>query len=128
MPSKTFQPLLFDSFKFRLPNSTYVDHYGKKYKKRAFSSLARTLSQREKMDILTKRARPFTSSNMHILENKYVQRKPYVYLKLSLFSYSFCYYCWWLLLLLVVAIFIRDEYFCFYHINCLYFLLKINKR
>lgn len=80
MPSKTFQPLLFDSFKFKLPKTTYVDHYGKKSfsskkNKRVYSGLGpRTnssawLSQKEKMALLTKRSRPFTSTTG--LDEKY---------------------------------------------------------
>lgn len=66
MPSKTFQPLLFDSFKYRLPESTYVDHYGKKNKKKEFKTICRAfsgiVSQRDRMSLLNQRARPFSSS------------------------------------------------------------------
>lgn len=65
MPSKTFQPLLFDSFKYKLPNSTYVDHYT--FKKRNNNSTTNTkkLTQREKMTLLMKRSRPFTTSSVY---------------------------------------------------------------
>jgi hypothetical protein len=64
MPSKTFQPLLFDSFKYTYPNTTYEDHY--KFYKHKFLSKAllnKSLSQKEKMALLTKRSRPFTAFN-----------------------------------------------------------------
>jgi hypothetical protein len=64
MPSKTFQPLLFDSFKYKYPNTTYEDHY--KYYKHKFLNKAllnKSLSQKEKMALLTKRSRPFTAFN-----------------------------------------------------------------
>jgi hypothetical protein len=64
MPSKTFQPLLFDSFQYKYPNTTYEDHYNKNYRKsflaKAFTY--KTLNQREKMALLTKRSRPFTAN------------------------------------------------------------------
>jgi hypothetical protein len=62
MPSKTFQPLLFDSFKYNLPNSTYEDHFHQR-KRREFLGLDRkykNLTQQEKMILLNKRSRPFT--------------------------------------------------------------------
>lgn len=65
MPSKTFQPLLFDSFKYKYPNTTYEDHY--KFYKHKFLNKAllnnKSLSQKEKMALLTKRSRPFTAFN-----------------------------------------------------------------
>lgn len=64
MTSKTFQPLLFDNFLFKLPNTTYVDHYGVRDRKR-FLNLNRnykSLTQQEKMALLQKRARPFTTT------------------------------------------------------------------
>lgn len=67
MPSKTFQPLLFDSFKFRLPETTYVDHYGKKAKRKEFKTVCRAfsgiISQRDRMTVLNQRSRPFSSSS-----------------------------------------------------------------
>jgi hypothetical protein len=36
MPSKTFQPLLFDLLKFTLPKSTYQDHYSRKIRKKTY--------------------------------------------------------------------------------------------
>ena len=71
MPSKTFQPLLFDLLTYKLPNTTYFDHYCKK-KRRIYangaSAAARTastanLSQKQKMALMMKRSRPFTSTN-----------------------------------------------------------------
>ena len=62
MPSKTFQPLLFDSFKYNLPHSTYEDHFHQR-KRREFLGLDRkykNLTQKEKMILLNKRSRPFT--------------------------------------------------------------------
>lgn len=66
MPSKIFQPLLFDSFKFRLPETTYVDHYGKKSKRKEFKTVCRAfsgiVSQRDRMSVLNQRSRPFSST------------------------------------------------------------------
>ncbi|CAF0870202.1 unnamed protein product [Brachionus calyciflorus] len=68
MPSKTFQPLLFDSFKYKLPDTTYIDHYGKKHKRKEFNTTVyRTFSgiinQRERMTVMTQRSRPFKTSS-----------------------------------------------------------------
>jgi hypothetical protein len=63
MPSKTFQPLLFELLAYNWPNSTYVDHYGWRNKKQ-FSNVNKMYankSQREKMAMLTKRSRPYAS-------------------------------------------------------------------
>lgn len=64
---KTFQPLLFDSFKFILPNSTYTDDFRIKHRKakvqRNFSlnsSHYKSLSQNEKMTLLMKHKKPFS--------------------------------------------------------------------
>lgn len=74
MPSKTFQPLLFDLLAYKLPKTTYADHYGKNYfsnrKKRSNpmdtmisrAKSSNSLNQKQKMNYLTKRARPFTST------------------------------------------------------------------
>ena len=67
MTSKTFQPLLFDNFLYKLPHTTYEDHYGVKERKR-FLNLTRnynSLTQREKMALLQKRARPFTTTGAY---------------------------------------------------------------
>ena len=63
MTSKTFQPLLYDNFLYKLPNTTYEEHYSARGKKN-FSNLSKysSLSQREKMAFLQKRARPFTTT------------------------------------------------------------------
>jgi len=64
MPSKTFQPLLFDSFKYKLPNSTYADHYTFK-KRNSSATITKKLTQREKMALLMNRSRPFTTSSVY---------------------------------------------------------------
>jgi hypothetical protein len=68
MPSKTFQPLLFDSFAYHLPDSTYIDHYrgrtnrapgtilGQKKCTCGFNS-KRKLTQKQKMTLLSQRGR-----------------------------------------------------------------------
>ena len=67
---KTFQPLLFDSFKFLLPNSSYNDDYKtkRKHKIERHSSLNcnkyKGLSQSEKMTILMKNKSPFSISRI----------------------------------------------------------------
>ena len=65
MPSKTFQPLLYDLLEYKWPNTTYVDHYTLKRRKQFnnVNKLYNNKSQREKMAMLTKRSRPFTSLN-----------------------------------------------------------------
>lgn len=109
MPSKTFQPLLFDLLAYKLPKTTYADHYGKKYysygsgsKKRAtggvagastraVSSNSLRMSQKQKINLLTKRARPFTSTKQ--LYDEY--RARYVSNKIkttrNLFLFLFCF-------------------------------------
>ena len=70
MTSKTFQPLLFDSFKFTLPKSTYADHFNRKHIPLSHSKSTRISSNnnnnhnsKAKMtQLLTKRSRPFTTS------------------------------------------------------------------
>jgi hypothetical protein len=91
---KTFQPLLFDSFKFLLPNSSYNDDYqarkNKKHKLERNSSLNynkyKGLSQSEKMTILMKNKSPFSITRIvdtSLDENK--KNHVYIYIgKLSL--------------------------------------------
>lgn len=64
---KTFQPLLFDSFKYVLPNSSYMDDYQKTKRKHKLernyslnSNQHKNLSQNEKMTILMKHKKPFS--------------------------------------------------------------------
>jgi hypothetical protein len=64
MPSKTFQPLLFDSFKYKLPNSTYADHYTFKKRNNSVANTKKS-TQREKMTLLMKRSRPFTTNSVY---------------------------------------------------------------
>lgn len=79
MPSKTFQPLLFDNFLYKLPNTTYVDHYSQRGRNQFFNlrKSYNNLSQKEKMALLQKRARPFTcTSGATPLDNTYQQHEP----------------------------------------------------
>ena len=64
---KTFQPLLFDSFKYILPSSTYMDDFKIKHRKAKLQrnySLNNThhksLTQNEKMTLLMKHKKPFS--------------------------------------------------------------------
>ena len=69
---KTFQPLLFDTFKFLLPNSSYTDDYKlkRKNKIKRQSSLNnnrhKNLNQNEKMTLLMKHKEPFSIT--HVVE------------------------------------------------------------
>ncbi len=97
MPSKTFQPLLFDSFKYKLPNSTYADHYTFKKRTNSATINSKKLTQREKMNLLMKRSRPFTTSSVYkqtknpSREEKVVYEKKQSVRKNSFFNFdTFC--------------------------------------
>ena len=64
MTSKTFQPLLYDNFLYKLPNTTYEEHFSGRGGKKFSSNMHKYshLTQREKMAFLQKRARPFTTT------------------------------------------------------------------
>jgi hypothetical protein len=94
-----FQPLLFDSFKYKSPNTTYQDHYKLRLKKQMASLNRRymTASHKNKI-ILNKRIRSSTLSNnlkptpaSSILifdQNDQLNKKPHVKRISLMFIYS----------------------------------------
>ena len=73
-----FQPLLFDSFKYKAPNSTYQDHYNKRIKKQ-YASINRqynSASQKAKSAALSKSRKPpnktnFVQQNINLYKKRY---------------------------------------------------------
>ena len=84
-----FQPLLFDSFKYKSPNSTYQDHYKLRLKKQMASLNRRYMTATHKNKIiLNKRIRSSTLSNnikpppasslIKFDQNGHLNKKPHV--------------------------------------------------
>ncbi len=71
MPSKTFQPMLFDLLAYKWPQTTYEQDFRLR-KKKTFANVERIYgerTQRQKTTDLMSRARPFSSSYSSGLEH-----------------------------------------------------------
>lgn len=69
-----FQPLLFDSFKYKSPNSTYQDHYNQRLKKQlsAINRQHNNATQKQKSAALSRgKSTNFVKQNIDLYKKKY---------------------------------------------------------
>lgn len=66
MPSIIFQPLLYDSLGYKMPNSTYADHYKWKKQRKAYKEKLNKKFQALKLNTTITTTTIKKHENMHI--------------------------------------------------------------